>query len=275
MAPSTGRCPSCLQPVGAGQQFCGACGAPLPASGPLPPLAGPMASPLPFAPVPVRRSPTQTVTGLLCMLLGFLLLWVPYVDLVGGILVFVGLIYLWVGRRELGPAHAREVVIGGALVVSAIVAATVAVTALVLATFRTALTLNGTQPSVSIPPLTTGELAVVVAALLAAIVLISLAYLALVYSLADRASRLLLWFAVALAIASGAADVAVEASALASLGAPSGFVALGGLSRESTLVGLLEVGPDVLFFAAYLRVRRRLLRGEGNLDATPSGSPGS
>jgi hypothetical protein len=57
----------------------------------------------------------RTKTGLLLLLIGTLLSWVPIVGAIGGLIVLIGAILVILGRRAFGPAHARNVMISIAL----------------------------------------------------------------------------------------------------------------------------------------------------------------
>jgi hypothetical protein len=263
MIPSAATCPNCARPYSAAQGFCAFCGAPLGTPGvpgpPSPPgVAGPWAGPPPSVP----RSPDQTITGLLLMIIAFGLAWIPFVDFVGGILALIGLIYLWNGRRELGPAHSAEVKVGMILLLVAIVVGIVGALVLVAATFSFQINLNGTQPLVTHPPVSLALEVAVALALSAASALGAACFVKLPYSLGDPSTRNLLLLGGALEIAFGALYAVSEVQALAAV---SSFFSTGTSSSgplpSPLLLGLLLAVPELIFLFAYYRVRKRLLEG--------------
>ena len=262
MASPSGSCPNCARPYGLGQAFCGYCGAQVGAPGtpgpyPVPPGSGAWGTPVPATP----RSPDQTITGLLLMLIAFGLAWIPFVDFVGGILTLVGLIYLWNGRRELGPVHHAEVKVGVLLLVLGIVVALIGAFVLVTATFALSFSFNGTQPLVTHPAPSLALKLAIGATLAVGGALVAACWVKLPYSLADPASRRLLLLAGGLYVAFDALYAAAEIqslSAFASLFSPGGSP---GPLPSPIVVGLLLAVPDLLFVVLYYRVRRRLLDG--------------
>jgi len=210
---------------------------------------------------PQLKTPELTLTGLLLMVIAFALAWVPLVDFVAGILTIIGVIYLWNGRRELGPQHSAEVKVGVLLFVGAIVVAIVGAIVLAAATFSFHINLNSTQPVVTHPPISLGVEIAVAVVLTVAAGLGAACWLKLPYSLADATTRNLLWAAAALDVALGALYAVAEVQAFASLGALFGTGSTSGPVVSPLLAGLLLVVPDLLFLLAYLRVRKRLLDG--------------
>ena len=53
----------------------------------------------------------RTKTGLLLIVIGFVISWIPIVGAVGGILELVGAILVILGRHPFGPDHARNILL--------------------------------------------------------------------------------------------------------------------------------------------------------------------
>jgi hypothetical protein len=53
---------------------------------------------------------SRTKTGLLLLIIGLLIGPIPFVGIIGGILVLVGAILVIIGRRPFGPAHSRNTI---------------------------------------------------------------------------------------------------------------------------------------------------------------------
>src|SRR3989441_10461972 len=115
-------CPRCGTSNKLGTMFCTNCGSPLSAGTPAPTAAPPMyAAPgaypgampgLPSAWDAERRKQIdRTKTGLLLLLIGGLISWIPIVGILGGLLSLIGAILVILGRKAFGSTHARNVVI--------------------------------------------------------------------------------------------------------------------------------------------------------------------
>jgi hypothetical protein len=50
----------------------------------------------------------NSLTGLLLLVIGVLIAWIPYAGFIGGIVGFIGGILVWVGREPFGAAHVRN-----------------------------------------------------------------------------------------------------------------------------------------------------------------------
>jgi hypothetical protein len=215
---------------------------------------------MPSAPGPKR--PDDTITGLLLMVIAFGLVWIPFVDFVAGILTLIGLIYLWNGRRELGPVHSGEIKVGVFLLVGAIVLGFAGGIVLVAATISFNLTFNGTQATVTHPPVSPALQAGVAVILSVAAALAAACWVKLPYSLADRPARNLLWVGGVLDVAFTALYSVSEVKALASFQSVFSTGASAGPLPNPLLVGLLLAVPDALFLVAYLQIRNRLVAGD-------------
>src|SRR2546426_7467820 len=97
--------------------FCVNCGSALSAgAGGAPAAATPMYPPampgLPSAWDAERRKQIdRTKTGLLLLLIGGLISWIPLIGVVGGLLLLIGAIFLIIGRKTFCSTHAPDVAI--------------------------------------------------------------------------------------------------------------------------------------------------------------------
>ncbi|MGQ0798242.1 MAG: zinc ribbon domain-containing protein, partial [Methanobacteriota archaeon] len=116
-----------------GFQFCTNCGSALTAAPPMavppaaapgappafgaPPMYGPPTAPMPFVYGPPpwemerRKQIDRTKTGILLLLIGTLLGWIPIIGVIGGLLVLIGVILVILGRKAFGAAHSRNVIV--------------------------------------------------------------------------------------------------------------------------------------------------------------------
>jgi hypothetical protein len=205
------------------------------------------------------------------MVIAFALAWIPFVDIVSGILILIGLIYLWNGRRELGPVHRAEVKLAVLLLLVGLVVAVTAAIVLVVATFSFHVNLNGTQPLVTHPPVSLALEAAIAVTLAVASALVAVCWVKLPYSLADPTARKLLVVGGALDIGVGTLYAVSEVQALSTASAVFGTVPSPGPLPSPLLLGLLLVIPYLVLLVAYLRIRKRLLEGE--LPTEPGSTP--
>jgi hypothetical protein len=226
-----------------------------PPPAPSPPTEAPW-TPVVLSPPAAEPRAENTRTGLLWSSIGFALLWIPFVGLVGGLLALIGLIYLFLGRRELSAAHHRWVLLGTGLFLAGLAATVIAIGVLVWLEFQVVPPPNLLAPPAMIGPGLARELllAAAVAAALGIVGLLS--RVLLVYALAGRSTRRLLWVAFA-----GGVVLAVLAVPLTARILTAGAAAYGAFSAYSTTTDLLSVAqavPLLMFAWAYYRVRATL-----------------
>jgi hypothetical protein len=63
-----------------------------------------------------QKQINRTRTGVLLILIGTLISWIPFVGALGGLLVFIGAILVILGRKAFGAAHSRNVILSIVLV---------------------------------------------------------------------------------------------------------------------------------------------------------------
>ncbi len=259
-----------------GYQFCTNCGAPLgPAAGAPPQAAAPPgyapAAAYGYAPSVADYDRTKqidrTKTGVLLLLIGTLLLWIPYdISVIGDLMIFVGAILIILGRKAFGPAHARNVVVSIILfVVGIFVVIVVAVIALI-PSLPTLITPGGA--------ITPAGLAAAQSAALAggigSAVVIGLAEVLFTYALQRQTGRILLWAGYGANLAVSIALYALMSPIYASVVTNADLTAATG---QQLAYGLLIVVPSILFAAADYLAWSRISRREIPAAAAPPGMP--
>jgi len=81
-----------------------------------------------------RNQIGRTKTGVLLLLVGTLIGWLPFIGIVGSILVLVGAILVILGRKAFGATHSRNVVLSIVLFILGIIIVAVATVILIAAT---------------------------------------------------------------------------------------------------------------------------------------------
>ncbi len=261
-------CPKCGFSNQPGYAFCSNCGSPL-AAGPAAAGAPPgYAPPYAVPPMPAytygaspwayerTKQIDRTKTGILLLLIGALLSWIPYgIVIIGYLLLFIGAILVVLGRKAFGPTHARNAVISIVLFcVGVVVAFVVAVIAAL--TSLAGLIGPGGGPTAS-------ALQAAISALLvggiAWAVMIWLAHLLFTYALQIQTGRILLWAAYGASIALSVAIFIIINPLLGSLVTEADY---NRIAAQMTTISLLSVIPTALFVAADYLAWSRINRGE-------------
>ena len=217
-----------------------------------------------FVPSTIVRDRDRTVTGLLLLVIGIALSWIPYLSFLGGILALIGIILVFLGRRAYGPEHHRYVVAGGALFVITILA-TVGLTIGLVVALLGQVTVTGNSVSLASGALQSDFQVFFIGAAVVGI-LGGLSRVILVYGLSDKTTRILLWGGFVASIVLSIVILAVlypqivNAVNQATSGSTVNTGPIDNLQNESTLLGLINILPAFLFAWAYWRCREEAIR---------------
>lgn len=211
-----------------------------------------------------HRQIERTKTGLLLLLVGMLLSWIPYVLLIGFLLILIGAILVILGRKAFGPVHSRNVMLATGLTVAGIVG-------FVALFVSFAAAIAGVTPGSS-PQAIANRLANAFTNLLmGAIVVTAIASVGSVlftYSLQQRIGKVLLWAGYGASVALSVATYAIvnplltEALNDAVSGGTFDPTSFSAVETQLTVLGLLGVIPSLLFAGAMYLARSRMIRGE-------------
>lgn len=303
-------CPKCGYPNQAGWTYCTNCGNPLapsaaaPAAGPSPvPPAYGAVPPYPAYPVPPgyppytygpppweadrQRQIERTKWGVLVLLFGALISWVPIVGALGTVLTLIGAILVIIGRKAFGDVHRRNVVISivaffvglGVAVVGAIVVVFAAVGAVGTSTTEA-------QLAASLRDAFTNVL--IVAAIAA--VITGLASIFFTYALQKREGRIVLFAAYGASLGVQAAILAVTlplipgiaddiARQVVTTGTVDSTRIANALSGASAGIGLLNAIPAMLYalanYLAWSRINKREIPAPPTPPSMPAGPTAS
>src|SRR5437667_1512448 len=261
--------------------FCVNCGSALSAgagSG-APPTAAPMypgAMPgLPSAWDAERRKQIgRTKTGVLLLLVGTLISWLPRIGALGGLLILIGAILVILGRKAFGAAHSRNVIVSILLVIVGIVIGAVAV--IVLAFSIASSFIPGNPPTQAAVTSAFNNFLII---LLVGVIVSGLATVFFTYAIQDKRGRMLLLGGYAVNIIIQIAVLVVISQAVGTFVAamfPGGTynpaqatLAVADFSARVQALGYLSVIPALINAAAYYLVWNRINKGE---IPAPSGS---
>ena len=273
----------------AGWTFCANCGSPAAMAGGMPPAGGAPTPPPAYPAYPGygygaspweadrQKQVGRTKTGLLLLLIGGLISWIPFgIGILGSLLLLIGAIFVILGRKAFGAGHSRNVVLAIVLffvgVIGAIALALVFFAAIVAA---------------SVPGATPADVANAFVnalnnLLIGVIVLSAIAGIASVlftYALQQQIGKILLWAGYVANVAIGIAVYAIisplfaSAIAQATSGGTYDPGPLENVRSQATALGILSVIPSLLFAAATYLAWSRVNRGEIPAPSVPPGMP--
>ncbi len=175
----------------------------------------------------------RTRLGLLLLIPGVLLSWVPMLFFLGDIIMFAGAVLLLAGGRAFGPRHLRNIL-------KALLVYIVGFLAGVVASFSVALAMGGLlEPRTGSAAFTHSVQTGTVSALVAGVIT-GLALLLLTYTLQDRKGRVLVWTAYG-------CNVAIQVAMFVAI-----ELALPGYAAQATPSGTLSLSADQDFHARFL-----------------------
>ncbi|HYT17347.1 MAG TPA: zinc ribbon domain-containing protein [Thermoplasmata archaeon] len=274
-------CPRCGAANNPGTMFCVNCGSALSAgAGGAPAAAAPMYPPampgLPSAWDAERRKQVdRTKTGLLLLLIGGLISWIPLIGIVGFLLLLIGAILVILGRKAFGSTHARNVVLAIVLYFVGIIIGIIAGVLFAAALFSAVASQN---PAAVASALASAFNTLLVGAIIAAAVS-GIASVLFTYALQKQIGKMLLWAGYAANLVISIAVFAIigplisNAVAQSTSGGtydPAPIVALQG---QLSALGYLSVVPALLFAAATYLAWSRVSHGEIPPPTTPPGMP--
>ena len=182
----------------------------------------------------------NTVTGLLLLVIGVLIEWIPFAGFIGGIVGFIGAILVLVGREPFGANHVRNTTL-----------------AIIFFVVGIAVTVFGFFYAVTVGILSGGASPVVDLFAIGIVIgeaIFGLSEVLLTYSLQRSTGRTLLWIAYGTSIAIGLVSGLL---AFSNGGFGTIFFGIGGF-----FTGLLAAIPAALYGTAFYLARERIVRHE-------------
>lgn len=227
------------------------------------------------------RQIDRTKTGVLLLMIGALLGWIPLgISFIGAILSFIGAILVILGRRAFGAKHSRNVVVAVVLYILSIVGLFA-----VGLIFAVAL-VGSLLPGATAP--TADALTAAVNSLLVGTIVVSfmagIAQVLFTYDIQNQAGRLLLFGGLGASVALNIAIFLIISPAIAAAvstalaGGTFDAAPIYALQAQQTSYALLAVVANLLWAAAYYLVWSRINKGEipkalGGPGGTPMAPP--
>jgi len=222
-----------------------------------------------------RKQIDRTKTGLLLLLIGGLISWIPIIGLLGALLLLIGAILVILGRKAFGSTHARNVVIAIVLFFVGIVVGIIAGVLFAAAVFAAVASQN---PATAGPALASAFNTLLVGAIVAAAIS-GIASVLFTYALQKQTGRVLLWAGYAANLAISIAIFAIIAPLISNAvnqsvsGGTYNPAPLAALQGQLTALGYLSVVPALLFAAATYLAWSRVSHGEIPAPPVPPGMP--
>jgi len=271
----------------AGWTFCANCGSPAAMAGGMPPAGGALTPPPAYPAYPGygygaspweaerQKQINRTKTGLLLLLIGGLISWIPFgIGLLGSLLLLIGAIFVILGRKAFGAGHSRNVVLAIVVFFVAIISGVV----LAVALFVSVVPVGNPDPATF-----AAQVANALRNLLLGLIVVAaiggIASVLFTYALQEKTGKILLWtgyaanIAIAIAVWAILSPIITNAIAQSSSGGtydPAPFVAA---QSQITALGILSVIPSLLFAAATYLAWSRVNRGEIPAPSVPPGMP--
>jgi len=224
-----------------------------------------------------RKQIDRTKTGVLLLLIGSLLGWVPFIGVVGIILILIGAILVILGRKPFGPTHSRNVFISIGLFVFGIVG--VFALAAILAAAMLSAMLGG--PYGATDPNARAALESAFNNFMIGVVVVSaissLASVFFTYAIQNPTGRVLLWVGYGTGLVVQMITFAIVgpeiSGAVAEAFATGTYnpAPLNALQLRMQTLGLMRAIPSLLYAGAYYLVWSRINRGE--IPAPPAQPP--
>ncbi len=223
-----------------------------------------------------QKQINRTKTGLLLLLIGTLISWIPIIGLLGGILVLIGAVLVILGRKAFGATHSRNVVLAIVLFFVGVIGT------ITLAVVFAASILAATAGSPS-PATVANAFVNAFNNLLIGVIVVSaisgIGRVLFTYALQQQIGKMLLWagyvanVAIAIAIYAIISPLFASAFSQAISGGTYNPAPLVAVQNQATALGILSVVPALLFAAATYLAWSRVNRGEIPPPSVPPGMP--
>ncbi len=221
---------------------------------------------------------SRTKTGLLLLIIGLLIGPIPFVGIIGGILVLVGAILVIIGRRPFGPAHSRNTiwsviiyVVGIAVVIIGSIAFTLSV---ISASVNSAVSGTFNQSTVY-QALSSSFNGLLIATAIGGAI-IGIGEVLFTHAIQSRNGRILLWSAYAASLAVSVVTFLVISPLIANAfqqavaGGVYNRAPISALQSQESIIGLLGYIPALLYAVAFYSVVSRINRAEIPGSQSPS-----
>jgi len=217
----------------------------------------------------------RTRTGILLLLIGSLIGWIPIIQILGSLLLVIGAILVILGRKAFGPTHSRFVIIS--IVVAILGFVTAFFAGLVIGFSFAASSFGGTPTQAGLQAALTNSLIVA----FVGTVIAGIASVLFTFALQNQMGKILLVVGYVASIGVQAVIILVLLPLIPSTVAamfPNGtfdqnaaIAAAGGFSSKAALYGYLSAIPALIFAAADYIAWTRIKKGE--IPAPPT-APG-
>jgi hypothetical protein len=223
-----------------------------------------------------QKQINRTKTGLLLLLIGTLIGWIPVIGLLGGLLVLIGAILVILGRKAFGAGHSRNVVLAIVLFFVGVIGTVVL--SIVFFAAITAASVPGATPATVANAFVNAFNNLLIGVIIVSAIA-GIGRVLFTYALQQQIGKILLWagyvanVAIAIAVFAIISPLFASAVSQAIAGGTYNSAPLLAVQNQANALGLLSVIPALLFAAATYLAWSRVNRGEIPPPAVPPGMP--
>ena len=205
----------------------------------------------------------RSSTGFLLFAIALFLAWIPYVQYLGDLLLFIGILMIFFGRNGFSDNHVLNVDIAIFLIILMIIIAIVV--AVISASTIASLNLSNNSGTITSSQ-ALHQLSAIFSTYLGAMIVVSLiggiSYVLIPYDLLEKSWRILLIIAflimVGISITSYVLVSGLISNIISNAGTSSFLTIAANAQGQATLYGLLAAIPDILLGIIYLHARTRI-----------------
>jgi hypothetical protein len=217
----------------------------------------------------------RTKTGLLLLLIGSLIAWIPFIGALGSLLILVGAILVIVGRKAFGRVHSRNVMTALGLFIVGVIGAIVLGVIFAISLISS---ISGQDPRTVATAFGNALNTLLIGAIILAAIS-GIGSVLFTYGLQQQMGKIILWAAYLASIAVTIVVFAIINSAIqqaindAVAGGTYNSAPLLALQNQQASLNLLNAIPSLLFAAAAYLAWARVNRGEIPPPTTPPAMP--
>lgn len=223
-----------------------------------------------------RKQIDRTKTGLLLLLIGSLISWIPFIGALGSLLILIGAILVIIGRKAFGRVHSRNVMTALGLFILGFIGAIVLGVIFAISVIGS---IGGTQDPRTVATAFGNALNTLLIGTIIVGAIAGIGSVLFTYALQEKTGKMILWAAYVASVAVTIVIFAVISPLIqqavndAVAGGTYNSAPLVALQTQQASLTLLNAIPSLLFAAAAYLAWTRVNRGEIPPSTTPPGMP--
>ncbi len=222
-----------------------------------------------------RKQIDRTKTGLLLLLIGSLIAWIPLIGALGSLLILIGAILVIIGRKAFGRVHARSVMTALGLFILGVIGAIVLGVIFAISLISS---ISGQDPRTVATAFGNALNTLLIGTIIVGAIS-GIGSVLFTYALQEKTGRMILWAAYVASVAVTVVIFAIISPLIkqavndAVAGGTYNSAPLLALQNQQISLNLLHAIPSLLFAAAAYLAWARVNKGEIPPPTTPPGMP--